>query len=449
MNNYFICLIALFTIIGCQENSNNKEINTQQLRSESLKKILSPNPCSIALIPHVGSDRSDLEIIRRQKQVETDHNSVAYLERLGWSYVNKARISFDPGFYHLAEQTASCIDSKLEKSSESLLLRGHVLHNLHRFKQAERIAIELIDQRGLWFDYGLLGDVLMDQGKLDEAVEAYQTMMNLRPGPQAFSRAAHVRWLKGDLSGAIEMMCMSTRSNDPRTPESAAWSSVRLALYRLQEENYIKAAALFSVSLELVPDYAPALLGQGRLLLSQGEVQKAIVSLTKATRLNPLPEYQWILIDSLRLAGNKEQAIAIEATLLQHGEKEDPRTFALYLATTDQNPDTAVRLAKKELAVRTDVFTLDTVAWALNSAGHHREAQEYMKKALSEGTQDARLYYHAGVIAHANGDIQKAQHWFNKIIPFRHMLLPSERDEFDREIVALNHISQLSSLSWM
>jgi hypothetical protein len=36
----------------------------------------------------------------------------------------------------------------------------------------------------------------MEQGKLNEAVEAYQTIMDQRPGPQAYSRAAHIHWLK-------------------------------------------------------------------------------------------------------------------------------------------------------------------------------------------------------------------------------------------------------------
>ena len=450
MNNYLKCLIVLLTVTGCQDNgSTNEEINTQEFRTDSLTKTLSPDPCSIVLIAHTGLSRSDLEIIRRQKQIESVQNPVPYLERLGWAYVNKARTSFDSGYYHLAMQAALCIDSKLKNSAESLLLRGHAFHSLHQFKKAEEIALQLTDQRGLWFDYGLLGDVLMEQGKLDEAVDVYQLMMDQRPGPQAFSRAAHVRWLKGDMLGAIEMMRKATRSNDPRTPESAAWANVRLATYRFQQGDYKKAADLYSVSLELFPNYAPALLGQGRLFLAQGDVKKAVASLTKAVELNPLPEYQWTLIDSLRLSGNEAQAEVMEALLLQHGENEDPRTFALYLATTGQDLHVALQLAEEEMEIRSDVLTLDTVAWALNAVGRHVEAAQYIKKALSEGTQDARLFYHAGVIAHANGDIKKAQEWFKRTLPFKQMLLPSERDEFDREIVALNHKSQLSSLTWM
>ena len=51
-----------------------------------------------------------------------------------------------------------------------MLLRGHVLISFHRFAEAEAIARELVEQRTLPFDYGLLGDALVEQGRLAEAV---------------------------------------------------------------------------------------------------------------------------------------------------------------------------------------------------------------------------------------------------------------------------------------
>jgi predicted Zn-dependent protease len=99
-----------------------------------------------------------------------------------------------------------CLDGKKPGCAEALLLRSHVLNSLHKFKEAEQMARELVKKRGMHFDYGVLGDALMEQGKLDEAVVAYQAMMDQKPSPQAYSRPAHMRWLKGDLPGAIELM---------------------------------------------------------------------------------------------------------------------------------------------------------------------------------------------------------------------------------------------------
>ena len=70
---------------------------------------------------------------------------------------------------------------------------------MHRFGEAEAIARRLVTMREFVLDFGLLGDVLMEQGRLSEAAAAYQKMIDLKPFYQSYTRAAHLRWLKGDL----------------------------------------------------------------------------------------------------------------------------------------------------------------------------------------------------------------------------------------------------------
>ena len=192
------------------------------------------DPCVVALVPSGADDHWGQRIAELQDRVRESSRPVAHLEQLGWAFVAKARISYDPGYYRLAESAARCIDVHRPGSAESLLLRGHVLHQLHQFGAAEALARKLVADRGLSFDFGLLGDVLLEQGKLLKAAEAYQTMMDQKPRPQAFVRAAQVRWLTGDVHGAIEAMEMSVASGATRDIESAAWAHVRLASYKLQ-----------------------------------------------------------------------------------------------------------------------------------------------------------------------------------------------------------------------
>ena len=70
-------------------------------------------------------------------------------------------------------------------------------------------------KRTVVLDYGLLGDALMEQGRLDEAAAAYQQMIDLKPFYQSYTRAAHVRWMKGDLEGALGAMRRATRIGQP------------------------------------------------------------------------------------------------------------------------------------------------------------------------------------------------------------------------------------------
>ena len=200
-----------------------------------------------------------------------------------------------------------------------MLLRAHVLQNLHRFKESETLARRLVQQRGLSFDYGLLGDALMEQGKLNDAVEAYQRMMNLKPDLRAYARAAHMRWLKGDLSGAIEAMQLAVSAASPSDGESAAWVNTRLAFYLFQAGKFDEAEQRCAFALSLQSNYPPTLLLTGKILLAQNRLREAMDPLQKAAKLNPLPEYQWTLAEALRAAGRENEASGIEAQLRQRG----------------------------------------------------------------------------------------------------------------------------------
>jgi len=236
-------------------------------------------------------------------------------------------------------------------------------------------------------------------------------------------------------------MSSAVKAASPRDPESIAWGYSRLAAYELQRGRLDDAERMAAASLQSVPDYASALLVRGRIRLAQKKYSEAIQLLEQAARLNPLPDYQWPLADALRAAGRTADADAAEHLLLQNGGAEDPRTFALYLSTrvarTASGPEgphdmragdgqRAVDLARHELTVRGDVFTLDALAWALVNVGEVHEASALMERALAEGTADARLFLHASVIAAADGRSADAARWASKARQIRFTLLPSE-----------------------
>src|SRR5205823_1482195 len=96
-------------------------------------------------------------------------------------------------------------------------------------------------------------------------------------------------------------------------------------------------------------------------------------------------------------------------------------------ATGGEQPATAVRLAEVELASRQDVFTWDARAWSLAAQGRWAQAGQDMHRALSEGTQDARLFLHAGIIAAETEDETAKGRFLNNAKAIEQMLLPSER----------------------
>ncbi len=378
--------------------------------------------CRVVIAAAPGDDERMASL---QEDLRTGRMPVRAAEQLGYRFVARARLSNDSGFYKIAEQAAACMESVEPGAPAALLLRGHVLHQLHRFADAERIARRLVKLRDFVLDYGLLGDALMEQGRLTEAAAAYQKMIDIKPFYQSYTRAAHLRWLKGDLEGAIDLMQASVKAASPRDPESIAWAYSRLATFELQRGRLADASRAAEAALRVVPDYAAALLARGRVQLAQARSAEAVATLRRAAARNQLPEYRWALADALRLANRAEEAVALEAELMATGA-DDPRTLALYLATRQEDVALAVSLARGELEKRQDVFTLDALAWALVRAGRVEEASPVMDRALAEGTQDGRLFLHAAVIAAAAGRQADAARWAHKARMFRFTLLPSE-----------------------
>ena len=414
-----------------------RETSATSTARAATENAYAPDACEMVLVPQAGEGRIDEQIKHLQTNVRKGKNAFQSLENLGWMYVAKARESFDPGYYKLAEQCAFCLDTRQPHSAEALLLRGHVLQNLHKFKEAEPLARELVARRDSSFDEGLLGDVLMEQGRLAEAAEAYQKMVNQKPDLQAYARIAHLRWLKGDLAGATEIMGLAASAASPNAPESAAWAHTRLASLQFQQGNLEEAFQTCDLALHFQTNYAPALLLEGRLLLAEGKISTAIERLIRAVKLNPLPEYQWVLSEALRSADRNADAAAVEAKLRQQGAVADPRTFALYLASRGELNETSLELARNEFKERSDVFTHDALAWSLAANGQLGEAWEEMGRALSEGTKDARLFFHATVIAAKAGHSKEARSWFDKTTPMKPLLLASEQRQLQSTALEL------------
>jgi tetratricopeptide (TPR) repeat protein len=77
--------------------------------------------------------------------------------------------------------------------------------------------------------------------------------------------------------------------------------------------------------------------------------------------------------------------------------------LAGFYADSEENPVEALKWARKDMEVRHSVYAFDALAWALFRNGAYDEALAAMRRALSLGTRDAHLLYHAGLISSGAG----------------------------------------------
>jgi len=389
------------------------------------------DPCAIVLNGAAGEPAADSggapEISRLRAQARAAANPLPYLERLGWTWIAREAIDHDHADFERALATAACMEKRAPGNPDARLLRAHALVSMHRFREGEAVARALVAESPSWLASAVLGDALLEQGRIEEAAVQYQRMADENPGSQALSRAAHLRWLLGDRDGAIEAMAGAAAAGDRRDARAAAWYRARLAHYALEAGRRDDARLWIDAALAIVPDHPPALHARGLLLLDQGRPQEAVEALRAAVAADPLPEYLWALHESLVEAGRADEARSVEARLVGEGEREDPRGVALYLASRGMEPRRALRLAREELAVRQDVVTLDAVAVALMADGRIAEARDYSRRALAYGTRAPRLALHAAAIAAAAGDAAEAATRADEAAAMAGALLPSER----------------------
>ena len=78
-----------------------------------------------------------------------------------------------------------------------------------------------------------------------------------------------MRWLKGDLEGAIEAMQLAASAATPIDAESASWVNTRLAFYEFQAGRVNEAEQRCALALSLQNNYPPTLLLKGKILLAQ------------------------------------------------------------------------------------------------------------------------------------------------------------------------------------
>jgi hypothetical protein len=80
------------------------------------------------------------------------------------------------------------------------------------------------------------------------------------------------------------------------------------------------------------------------------------------------------------------------------------RAWGLFLLDRDRDVPRVLREARADTVHRPDVFGYDLLSWASYKAGRIDDARKASALALSQGTEDATLFYHAGMIAIAAGD---------------------------------------------
>jgi tetratricopeptide (TPR) repeat protein len=378
-------------------------------------------------IPPARGNQSSMMAVRfLEDRVKDDPDDIVALNKLSGYYLQLHRETEDVKYLGLALRLGQSSLRVLpaDQNLGGLRALAHAEYETHDFRSARDHAKELTEyepRRGLGFQ--LLGDASLELGDYDAAAAAYKQMERLDPGTvPTESRLAHLALLRGD-DGTAQRRYANALAQAKSSPfpsaETIAWCHWQLGEVSLAIGDYETAEGHYRDALGAFPDYPHAITSLARLRGAQGDLVGAIGTFEGLVRKYSDPIDEAALGDLYKLGGRdrdaQKQYSAVERLSQQsplHSRLYN-RHLALFLVDHDLK---AYALARKEYETRRDVYGADALAWTALKAGKLDEAQAAMKDALRLGTEDARLFYHAGMIARAAGDRTTAMDFLRRAI---------------------------------
>jgi tetratricopeptide (TPR) repeat protein len=388
----FVLFLAI-PVSGAAGAGEDASPSPAELRIEAAQKVLQKQPRR-----HQAYNELALALLRRAR--ETGNNS--YYQQAQKAIESSLQIqpnNFEAGQAHVA-----------------LLLAEHRYHSA--LDEAQELNHRMPDAVLVW---GYIAEAQAALGNYQQAEEAAQWMMNLRPGNlPAYLCGAALRQDWGDLEEALDFLGKALQQTPPFETEETAWILTRMARLNRQMGRSAEAETLLQQALKTFPDYYLSLEELAEVQLAQHRYAEAVELMNTRNRSFPSPSSRLLAARAFELSGRPADASKFYADFEREARSQIsmPENANLqliaYYARDARQPQEALRVARLELADRHDVWTLDAYAWALHANGKNAEACQQIEKALAVGTRDAVLFYHAGIIEATAGKSVEATHKFEQ-----------------------------------
>lgn len=357
--------------------------------------------------PDSAAGTAEVAIAKAQARVRQSPAEPGPYIELTQAFLRRKRESADPVFLGYARDALAAAETLAPADPKVLTVAILFLFEDHKFAEAAKKAQEILaSDADNVTAFLLLSDARLELGDYDGAIDTLQEAIDRLPDLRSLSRVGYLRWLHGDVEGALQAMHDALTSGS-RDAEARAWCHVELGMMLWHKGELDPALRAADEALALVGAYVPALALKARVLVGKGDRDGAIALLDEVVGRLPTAEHLVSLSELLGEAGKAKEA---EARLME-AEKQaghDPLPLSLYYSRHNLQSERALALAEKAVAERSTIYTQDALALAKLRAGRVEEAKQDMASALARKTPDARLTLHRALIEHASGDARAA-----------------------------------------
>ncbi|NEP82035.1 MAG: tetratricopeptide repeat protein [Okeania sp. SIO3B3] len=226
------------------------------------------------------------------------------------AYRNLSRVCQKLGNLSLAKKYWSQAHKiELEKTALEKVNHGDILLSEGKKEEAiidYREAIEL--NPNLSEAYSKLGEVLVERGELDGAINCYQSLIELLPKNWVlFHKLGKLFQEKGKLNDAVEAFQKATELN-PNFP----WSRKHLADILYEQGKLNQALTFYERIIENHPNICDSYCKIGEIFIKQGKIDRAVLIYHQGIKLHPnLARFHYQLGEAL--SQQKKLQLAIQA----------------------------------------------------------------------------------------------------------------------------------------
>lgn len=223
--------------------------------------------------------------------------------------------------------------------------------------------------------------------------------------------------LTGHLREGRELLAQASayaNSNFDSPAQQRAWYFFRQGEMAFEAGDNDAAIAFERQAISVFPIYADAFRALARIECSLHQWQQCLTDAKTSSDMVPYPETLGFLADAQSALGDTAGAAATNALIraverVGNAQHISDRLLAIYYAEHGLYAHDAYAIARRELRVRDDIYTEDTLAWAAAGDGRWDEARRAAAKAVRLGTEDPRIQFHAGMIALHFGEREEAR----------------------------------------
>lgn len=219
---------------------------------------------------------------------------------------------------------------------------------------------------------------------------------------------------RGEHRSALDQLRLALASDDgnPFLLTALAEEHARLGEAEKAERELGKA-------IEQNPDYPPAQLLLGRVLLEAEKISRARVHLGRAIQLRPQDPEAYLVLAQLWLEqGKPEQAIRVVENLASSipGEPAGYKRLGLALAEREDYPRAERMLRRAAARDPGDVETWGALANVLEAAERLAEAEEAYSRALEQDPESRPALLAAGRLALRQDAPERARAYFDQLL---------------------------------